>query len=258
MVSVKNMKIVILDQEDKNMEQILVSLIESNHEKNVIRFTSVFAFVTYIYDERKGDVDLLYIYVADAEDENILAAQDIQNYFPHIRLIFFSENTDCAESIFQAVPSYFLKLPADSGKVKASLDRVRNELKEEVCRTITLTVKGEIHRIRYSAIHYVESEGRRLNIYTTDNVYEINMTIENMIAKLPEHFVRCHRSYIVNLDKIVRYPGDMVELSGGEHIPVARARQKTVWELLNKYNKPDITKKGESYVSDTGKRTKNF
>jgi two-component system LytT family response regulator len=53
-----------------------------------------------------------------------------------------------------------------------------------------------------------------------------------------EYFIRCHRSYIVNIFSIrsivCRNKQLKLELASGEEIPVARDRKKLVKDLLNK------------------------
>jgi DNA-binding LytR/AlgR family response regulator len=64
-------------------------------------------------------------------------------------------------------------------------------------------------------IYYIEAERNYCRIYSKDKEYLLVMTLKDMSEKLPQgHFVRVHRSYIVNVEHV-----DEVTLS---HIAVAK------------------------------------
>ncbi|MDO5551103.1 MAG: LytTR family DNA-binding domain-containing protein, partial [Lachnospiraceae bacterium] len=57
-------------------------------------------------------------------------------------------------------------------------------------------------------------------------------TIENMEKQLPEFFCRCHRSYIVNMQKVkaVKPSLNVIELQDGITVPLSRSYKKTIKE----------------------------
>jgi DNA-binding LytR/AlgR family response regulator len=64
-------------------------------------------------------------------------------------------------------------------------------------------------------IYYIEAERNYCRIYSKDKEYMLVMTLKDMNEKLPKgHFVRVHRSYIVNIEHI-----DEVAIS---HVAVAK------------------------------------
>lgn len=71
-------------------------------------------------------------------------------------------------------------------------------------------------------------------ILSTHRLYEI---AEN----LPNYFIQCHKSHIVNLNKVTRYhkSGNM-ELNSGDLIPVARRRkvelEKELFDWIQQVN----------------------
>lgn len=61
---------------------------------------------------------------------------------------------------------------------------------------------GQRHRIGFQEILYVESIKDYVNIRTESNEYIVLDTLKSMENQLSEKFVRIHKSFIVNLDKI--------------------------------------------------------
>ena len=225
------MRAAILDSDKQNIEY-LSDFIRSKYEDwAVSAYTTVFALATAVYDEFKGDVELLIVHV-DA-DSSIELAKDLQEYFPHIRLIFYSGTTDCAEKIFRTVPTFFLSLPFQKETVAVAFERVRVECEEDMGRTLTIQSRGQKQKIRFSSIRYIESSGRKMLLYTDDGSFETYMTVGDALDRLPPQFIQCHRSYIINADRIEKYSADGVLLSGRVLIPISRSYQKKIREILN-------------------------
>lgn len=80
------MRIAILDAEQSNVK-FLCNFIKQRYEDWEINvFSSTFELATTVYDVLKGDVDLLMVY-ADARYMEL--AKDLQDFFPHIRIVFY-------------------------------------------------------------------------------------------------------------------------------------------------------------------------
>lgn len=231
------MQIVILDADIEKSEELknrLIPLLKSNFENkpHINVYQNPFAFVTAIYDEMKGDVDLIFVHLSEEKDENIMIAHDIQEFFPHIRVIFYSETCSCAENIFLAIPTYFLKAPIGEKALTLAIQRVISNIQEERNQMLHLVCKGQHQKVKFNSIKYIESAGRKLNIYTQEGLYEINMTMAEIMERLPKQFVVCHRSYVINLDKVMMVQGDVIQLSTREMIPLSRSKHKEIAALL--------------------------
>jgi len=224
------MRAVILDSDEQNIKY-LSDFIKNRYERWIVSAcTTTFALATVVYDEFKGDVELLIVHVEG--DSSIELAKDLQEYFPHIRIIFYSETSDCAEKIFRAVPIFFLSIPFREENVVMALDRVQSGCEEDLERTLMIQSRNQKQKIRFSSIRYMESCGRKMFLYTEEASFETYMTMEDALDRLPPQFVQCHRSYIINTDRIEKYSVDGVLLTGGALVPISRSYQKKIREIL--------------------------
>lgn len=228
------MKIGLLYEQENKLVAIKRMIEEFVSDVRIEFFATPFETVSYIYDEVKGDIDLLMVHVSNSDDENILMAQDIQNYFPHIMMVFFSEATDCAESIFQARPLYFLKMPIRPNSLHTAIDRAIENLEEEKNQVLSVVSKGELQKVKLSTIVYIESIGRKLFIHTNNGEVSVNMTMDEILGRLPDMFEQCHRSYIVNMSKVTAIRGDEACLSNDIYVPIARSHLKDIKNKLLK------------------------
>lgn len=222
------MKVAILEEDARLFAQMEIFLKTAYSDWTVIRYASSFSMVTGVVDELKGDVNLLMIHIPPCKYEFIQMAKDLQEYFSHIHVIFYSESNDCAEQIFMAVPSFFLRLPFEEVIFGQALDRVAAECCLEEGQTITLKFRGEIHRIKFRSISYIESIGRKIRFYTSVGCFEEYKIMAEIKEMLPPQFKQCHRSYMVNTDKISRITSKGILLNDMEIVPVSRTFYETV------------------------------
>ncbi|MEO9805529.1 MAG: LytTR family DNA-binding domain-containing protein [Reichenbachiella sp.] len=89
-------------------------------------------------------------------------------------------------------------------------------------------------RVSLKDILYIESIKDYVKIKTADKEVVTHQKISVLETKLPEtHFIRIHRSFIVNIPKIESYSASEIELNN-ESIPVGRNYKLEVMERLGK------------------------
>lgn len=196
------MKVLLLDENKLNMDKLDKLICENVKDITIFKYITSFSFVTGIYDDLKGDVDLVLIHIKNNEDERIRMARDVQEYFPHIKVIFYSENIIYAENIFKATPSFFFKIPLEKDLVNKAFERVKKDISYDENNSIKIVSKGQVIKLRFETINYMESAGRKIYIYSTSGNYETYSTMNEMMGQLPDYFYKCHRSFIVNLYKV--------------------------------------------------------
>lgn len=95
-----------------------------------------------------------------------------------------------------------------------------------------------VWQVRVNDIMYIESERRRLHIKTESDEITVYGQMGKLMEQLPEHFIRCHQSYLVNADYIRGITPRHLELQNQKRIPISRnrmahvkARLKDLWEM---------------------------
>jgi DNA-binding LytR/AlgR family response regulator len=104
--------------------------------------------------------------------------------------------------------------------------------KEQESGFIIIKQGHEKHKLSLNTILYVEAMKDYTRIATDDKKYLVLGTITGMQEKLPsEKFVRIHRSYIVNKEKIHAVQGNKIHLSNYE-LPVGKLYKNVLSNLL--------------------------
>lgn len=96
-------------------------------------------------------------------------------------------------------------LPADSPPAE----------RRETIDRIPVKKGSDIHIVRVDELLYAQAEGDYVWLFTPEGRFLKEQTMRWLAEHLPDHFVRIHRSTIVNIDRIAR-----VELFGKENYHV--------------------------------------
>lgn len=94
------------------------------------------------------------------------------------------------------------------------------------------TKEGKLH-IPFDKIYYFEAREKKLHIQTDRDEYGFYGTIDKLEEELPTHFMRCHRSFIVNIRKIekVVLSQNIIYLAEGRDVPLSRSYKAALKEL---------------------------
>ena len=104
---------------------------------------------------------------------------------------------------------------------------------------VAVKIGQKIHVILVPDIVYIRSDGDYVQIVTDRQQYIKEETMKYFEANLPgKQFVRVHRSYIVNVEKILRIEtyekqNQMLTLANGDKIRASAAGYKLLREALN-------------------------
>lgn len=89
---------------------------------------------------------------------------------------------------------------------------------------LTFQRRGEIISLPESEILYLESDKHYVNIYTEDGeVYSVQGKLSVYESSLSDMFVKCHKSFAVNMNSIKRIDSDGIWIVNDKPIPVSRS-----------------------------------
>ena len=88
-------------------------------------------------------------------------------------------------------------------------------------------------KIDIPSIYLVEAKGDYIFVKTEDKNYTVHSTLKKIEEKLPDNlFLKVHRSYIINTDKIIDIEDNSV-LIKKDVIPVSRSNRAELMKRLN-------------------------
>ncbi len=98
------------------------------------------------------------------------------------------------------------------------------EKSDDNAEYISVKADYKVTMVKLSDIIYMESEGEYVRMHIMNHRPITTLfRLKNMEAQLPDsQFIRTHRSYIVNINRVVSYERGRVYLSHDEYIPIGQ------------------------------------
>ena len=96
---------------------------------------------------------------------------------------------------------------------------------------IFVQAKGSLHKIELSDIVCLQSKGDFSLMITRTDSYIVDVTLKDAYEVYGDKFVRCHKSYVVNIDNVVSIMGNLIKTSKGD-FPIGRAYKESLMKRL--------------------------
>ena len=96
-----------------------------------------------------------------------------------------------------------------------------------------VNVSRKYQRINFDDILYLESLREYVRIFTPETSYMTKSSMTDIEKQLPDYFLRIHRSFIVNTNKVDAYTSNDVEI-GTKEIPIGISYKKEVQSHFSK------------------------
>jgi DNA-binding LytR/AlgR family response regulator len=183
---------------------------------------------------RKQQVDLLFLDI-NMPEINGFGLLDMLN--PKPMVIITTAYTDYAMKGFEYNAVDYLHKPIRFERFITAIEKAGKwqQLDKPAARgPIKLRIDGALTEVLADDICYTESLGNYIKIVCTTRSHLVLMTTHELEALLPEgRFVRIHKSYIINADRITTTTYDTVTIAGNP-LPVGKTYKKYFAEFLRK------------------------
>ena len=190
----------------------LHSLIEnSGVAAHVSSFESGEAFLA---SRPAGRFDLIFFDVYMDGISGVEAARLLRETDEDCGVVFTTTSEEHRPEAFDVGAEQYLVKPVDREKLYKLLKKRLSRRRRKTC---PVNAKGQRVDIPHDHIYYVEVRNHNCLVYTVSGVIETGstMTIEDFMPLLPPpRFMRCHRSYIVNLSYVQNVNRDFVMKNG--------------------------------------------
>lgn len=80
-------------------------------------------------------------------------------------------------------------------------------------KKLVACVKGKTYQVPFEEILYMEKEKRKIHMHTIRGVLTFYGCFSEIIPQLDERFLCCHKSYVLNMDKIAEMSRKRIVMS---------------------------------------------
>lgn len=169
-------------------------------------------------EERKKAVSLASeLYQNDQNTAVIYLADSVQNWDEEIML----SDVNLAG---------FMTRPINERILNGYIEKVCSN--KQQCSLLSVCVRGKQRYLRVDDILYIESDNHTAHIYMEGQHLVAYEKLSSLKERLPETFIQCHKSFLVNLRHIKSLESDRICLKSGQPIPVSKSQKAAVHRLF--------------------------
>jgi len=225
--------------DDSTLQRLsVVKLIENHQSLNLV------AQYNNAIEAKEGiattDIDLIFL---DIEMPILSGFDLLDDLTVKPQIIFVTGKTKYAFKAFDYDAIDYLRKPISKERFLNAVHKaVTNyKLKNEdgFDEEDFIFVKSNLkkRKVFLNELRYIEALGDYVKMVTEHDSLVVLSTMKAFEALLPkDRFLRIHKSYIVNLDKVIRYNSKVIELEK-EELPLSRNRKTDLVQALAANNK---------------------
>jgi DNA-binding LytR/AlgR family response regulator len=184
-----------------------------------------------------NDIDLMFL---DIEMPGLsgLELMEKLTYFPQV--VFTTSKKEYAFEAFEYDIADFLRKPVTFPRFQKTLEKVEKNILQlnqtanfSTRQEMYLKQDGRLIRVPYDKVLYFENVGDYIKVFTEMGNFIIYGALKSIDARLDyPGFLKVHRSYIVNLQKIKDIEDNTLVIEK-KVIPISRAHKPTLLKTIN-------------------------
>lgn len=180
------------------------------------------------------DIFLLDIYLP--EINGVEAARRIRAKNENAPIIFISSSEEFYREAFDIYAFHYLIKPIDHDVFAGVLEKAVRITDSELNDNLKITYKGKSSVLKCSEIAYISSFNHTLCFHMRDGgEYTSYGKLDELAAQIKsELFIRCHKSFIVNLANVREMDSDGFRTNDDRYVPISRTYSAYAKDSYNK------------------------
>lgn len=181
------------------------------------------------------DFDLIFLDIGMPDLDGISAARMLRERGFLGSLIFVTIMPEYMPEAFEVEAVDYLCKPIDEARLENALKRALKHIEKRGKASLFIQTMNWCRCISPDDIYYCEVINRKIYLHTRDEVIEYYGRLKDLEKKLNEDFIKCHRSYLINLAFLQKYENSQVTLEDGSQIPVSRTHHQLLMDAMLHY-----------------------
>ncbi|MDO4623552.1 MAG: LytTR family DNA-binding domain-containing protein [Eubacteriales bacterium] len=178
-----------------------------------------------LLDNINGNTDILFLDVEMPGLNGIETAVELRKRDQEIKIVYLSGFREYVFESFKVQAFRYLLKPLKDSDFKEVMDELCKP--EETSQYLSYTFGSEHYSINFKDILYIEGMRGKIFIHCADAVYRWRGALSVLYDEMnlrEYHLFLIHQSYVINMDKIIRYNSKEVVLEGNLEIPISKHR----------------------------------
>lgn len=150
---------------------------------------------------KNNDINVLFLDIdLNSSSNGIDLAKEIRKNNKSVYIVFVTAHFEYIVSSFECKTFDFIQKPFTQAKLEKTVERLFDDFKSNTFDFIKLNSNSRI--INQQVVNYIQKDGMK-TIYNLDSgTISSYGSFKDLSCELPKNFVRCHKSFIVNINNI--------------------------------------------------------
>ena len=195
------------------------------------RFLAVF--------EEHYHYDLIFLDIEMPGMDGITVCRRIRALAPSALVVFISSRESLVFDTFEVQPFRFIRKNLFEEALPGLVEALDRELERRRAGQLFITEPGtgDIYSFDPARLLYVEAQRKDCRLVTSEGNTLIRCPLSYLTDLLaPFHFIKTHRSYLINCSAIFYIGKTSVILTNREELPVSRGQLETVREQFLRWS----------------------
>lgn len=172
--------------------------------------------------------DIFFLDIEMKQLDGLTLARHLRQNNLNSLFIFLTSYSKYVFDVFDVFAFNFIVKPINFNTFSSVINKALHYLKT-VTRRFSFSYRKNSFSIPFDQILYIEKSGRKAFIHTLAQVYQCNMTLDEIWKQLdPDFFASTHMSCIVNLACITTIVRDELTLNNGNTLFIGRNYRKKI------------------------------
>lgn len=206
------MRIIICDDEPRYREflheKILQDSFAHDYDVEVTEYGSGEQLLEAVDRGASADVFFLDVQMEQGTDDGIRAARELCRRGEKGLIVYLTGFIDYVQTGYEVRAFRYLLKSQVTEKLSQVLADVVRELSGEF---FSFKSGGQWVRVDRRQILFLESDRRQIHLVTAAEEHGYYGSLDEAQRELGERFLRCHKSFLVNVEQIRRYSGIQIE-----------------------------------------------
>ncbi|MCL2047727.1 MAG: LytTR family DNA-binding domain-containing protein [Defluviitaleaceae bacterium] len=207
-----------------------------NHHCNIDVFLSEVEFLEKFTD---GYYDVIFMDIYLVQGNGIAVSKIIRQTDKNCLIVFVTTSADHAIEAFGVDAAHYIRKPISREEVAAVLEKCGKLLSKKGC-FIPIKSNRDIKKVYLAELLYTEVYHNTCRIVTLNGEIKIRQTmseIERLIRDTESgaHFVRCHQSYLVNLDFVKEVTDNCFVMENRDIVIIRRSDRTAIKAAFEDY-----------------------
>lgn len=217
------------------LEKMLDTIFCKNDFEAQVAFSSdnTEEVLNYI-SSNKVDVAMLDINLK-SNKTGIELAKEIRKINKNIYIIFTTGHLEYAMIAYKVKTFDYIAKPINYDRLEETIIRLFEDVTSIPKRYLKIDNKNTL--VDESEVQYIKRDGMKLVFHTNSRDYDTYSSFNKFQDKLPENYIRCHKSYIANINQIkdVEPVSGTITFKSGDTCDIGPKYKSDLMEVLNNY-----------------------